>query len=324
MSIVNKNSQAMSPALFQPFLDRSGVVILDGGLATELERRGAELRDPLWSAKLLLEDSALIKQVHRDYLEAGADVVTSASYQASFEGLAGRGLDHQEAVRVMQSSVRLAMEARGEFLANIDSPRQAQGIVPLVAASVGCYGAVLHDGSEYRGDYGLSVAELMNWHRPRLAVLASSGADVVACETIPCLAEAVALARVLSEFPETPAWVSFSCKDADHVWHGERLTECVAAVEPTPNVIAVGVNCTRPQWVEELLLSIANQTRKLLVAYPNSGEAWDAVTHSWRPEQSPFDWPRGALAWRAAGARLIGGCCRTTPATIREIARALQ
>jgi homocysteine S-methyltransferase len=315
----------MSSALFQPFLDRSGVVILDGGLATELERRGADLRDPLWSAKLLLENPALIRQVHRDYLEAGADVVTSASYQASFEGLAGRGLDHQEGARVMRSSVRLAMEAREEFLATSNSPvYQAQNIAPLVAVSVGCYGAVLHDGSEYRGDYGLSVAELMDWHRPRLEVLASSGADLLACETIPCQVEAVALARVLSEFPETPAWISFSCRDAEHVWHGERLTECVAVVESVRNVIAVGINCTRPQWVEKLLLSIANQTRKLLLAYPNSGEAWDPAAHSWRPEQPVFDWTRGALAWRAAGARLIGGCCRTTPTTIREIARALK
>jgi homocysteine S-methyltransferase len=315
----------MHPALFQPFLDRSGVVILDGGLATELERRGADLRDPLWSAKLLLEKPALIRQVHRDYLEAGAGVVTSASYQASFEGLARRGLATPEAARVMRSSVRLAMEARAEFLAAFKSAaHQAQMIVPLVAASVGCYGAVLHDGSEYRGDYGLSVTQLMDWHRPRLEVLAGSGADFLACETIPCEVEAVALARLLDEFPEMPAWLSFSCRDAEHVWHGETLAACVAAIEPVKNIVAIGINCTRPQWVEMLLLSIASQTRKLLMAYPNSGEAWDAAAHSWRPEETPFDWARGALAWRAVGARLIGGCCRTTPATIREIARALQ
>jgi homocysteine S-methyltransferase len=316
----------MSFDLFEPFLRRSGVVILDGGLATELERRGADLRDPLWSAKLLLENPALIRHVHRDYLEAGADVVTSASYQASFEGLARRGVTRQEAAKVMGLSVRLAREAREEFLAGTSSAAcraQMQKTIPLVAASIGCYGAVLHDGSEYRGDYGLSAGQLMDWHRPRLEALAAAGADLVACETIPSLVEAEALVRLLGEFPQLPAWLSFSCRDAERVWHGETLAECVDVADTGKNILAVGVNCTRPQWAQMLLLSIVNRTRKLLLAYPNSGEVWDASQYCWRSEEIPFDWAQGAMAWRAAGARLIGGCCRTMPATIREIASAL-
>jgi homocysteine S-methyltransferase len=313
----------MSPALFEPLLQRTGVVILDGGLATELERRGADLRDPLWSAKVLVENPVLIRQVHRDYLEAGADVVTSASYQASFEGLSRRGLKSEQAAALMRSSVRLACEARADFLASAPALR-AQEITPLVAASVGCYGAVLHDGSEYRGTYGLSVVQLADWHRRRVEVLADSGADLLACETIPCRVEAEALARVLGEFPEVPAWVSFSCRDAEHVCHGETLAECVQVLETARNVVAVGINCTAPRWVDGLLRSVAAQTSKLLLAYPNSGASWDAVQSCWRNDEASMDWAEAACRWHAAGARLIGGCCRTTPATIREIAAATK
>jgi homocysteine S-methyltransferase len=314
----------MGFTLFEPFLSRSGTVILDGGLATELERRGADLHDPLWSAKMLLENPALIRRVHRDYLGAGADVVTSASYQASFEGLARRGLDGAQAAALMRASVQLAQEARDAFLAETAGHRhKARQSAPLVAASVGCYGAVLHDGSEYRGDYGVPVGWLRDWHRARLEVLAGSGADLLACETIPSQSEAEVLVRVLEEFPSMPAWLSFSCRDATHVGHGETLAACVAVAAHAKNVVAVGVNCTPPRFVEKLLLSLAGSTDQLLLAYPNSGEIWDAVAGCWRCAEEAFDWAQAARAWRAAGARLIGGCCRTTPATIREIALAL-
>jgi homocysteine S-methyltransferase len=303
------------PSLFEPFLNRCGVVILDGGLATELERRGADLNDSLWSAKVLLENPQLIRQVHRDYLEAGANVVTSASYQAGFEGLSRRGLDHRQAADLMRLSVRLACDARSQFLAANPDRKE----IPLVAASIGCYGAILHDGSEYRGDYGLSVKQLMDWHRPRLEVLADSGADLLACETIPCQTEAEALVRVLSEFPHMSAWLSFSCRDSQHVGHGEKLADCVTVAETGKNIVAVGINCTAPHWIEALLATFAGKTTLLPLVYPNSGEVWDAHKHAWLPETVPCDWPQLARTWHAAGARLIGGCCRTTPETIRQI-----
>src|SRR5262245_45643450 len=173
-------------SVFQPYLSTAGIVILDGALATELERRGADLRDPLWSARVLLEQPALIRQVHLDYYRAGADVATTASYQATFQGLARRGLGHDDAADVLRSSVRLAQEARDLFW-NDEANRRGR-VRPLVAASVGCYGAFLADGAEFRGDYGLSVTELMDFHHQRLHVLALSGADLLACETVPCLA----------------------------------------------------------------------------------------------------------------------------------------
>jgi homocysteine S-methyltransferase len=309
-------SSAQPP--LEHFLAQSSVLVLDGALATELERRGADLRDPLWSAKVLLEDSDLIRQVHFDYFKAGADVATSASYQATLPGLMRRGLSRSEAETILRLSVRLACEARDRFCQETRRPLR-----PLVAASVGCYGAFLHDGSEYRGDYGLSVRELMDWHRPRLQILADSGADLLACETIPCLAEGEALARLLDEVPGPPAWLSFSCRDGRRLNHGELLSEGVAMANHCPRIVAVGVNCTPPTLIVGLLRSVAAVAQKPFVAYPNSGERWDAQRQAWQAGAAVFDWGAAARAWRDAGARLIGGCCRTTPETVAQIARAM-
>lgn len=297
-------------------------VILDGAMATELEARGCDLRDPLWSARALLEAPGLIRQVHADYFAAGADVAITASYQASFAGFAARGIGPEAAAGLMARSVRLAAEARDAFWA--DPINRAGRPRPLVAASVGPYGATLHDGSEYRGDYDLGEDELVAFHRPRLAALVAAGPDLLACETIPCLAEARALARLLPEFPGVTAWVSFSCRDGAHVSHGEPLAACAALLGPHPQVVAVGVNCTAPEHIAPLVAAARQATAKPLAAYPNSGEAWRAEDGAWEGEASCEAFGAQALAWRDAGARLIGGCCRTTPAHIAELAALLR
>lgn len=303
-----------------PLFTRKPVIILDGALATELEQRGADLKDPLWSAKILLEAPALIRQLHYDYFAAGADVAITASYQASFPGLAARGLNAEQSADLMRLSVQLADQARLDYRAHhVDNPAAQRPL--LVAASVGPYGAYLHDGSEYRGDYGLPVEQLMAWHRPRLAVLANSGADLLACETIPSLAEGEALVRVLAESPDTAAWLSFSCVDGEHVCHGERFADCVAMVAASPQIVAIGVNCTPPRYIEPLLQQAATVTSKPLLTYPNSGEHWDATNQCWLPGSDVTDFAAAAHRWHTAGARLIGGCCRTTPADIAALAR---
>lgn len=294
------------------------LVVLDGALATELERRGCDLRDPLWSAKVLIEAPQLIRQVHADYFAAGADVAITASYQASFAGFARRGIGHEQAARLMARSVELAAEARDAFWA--EPANRAGRPRPLVAASIGPYGAFLHDGSEYRGDYELSEEELIAFHRPRMAALVAAGADLLACETIPCLAEARALARLLAEFPDSWAWMSFSCRDGAHVSHGEPIAACAALLEPHPQVVAVGVNCTAPEHIVDLVTVTRMATTKPIVVYPNSGERWLAEEGCWVGDGSDATFSSQARAWYAAGARLIGGCCRTTPAHIREVA----
>lgn len=308
----------------EPLLARQGVLILDGGLATELEKRGADLSDDLWSARLLLEDPASIRQLHFDYLVAGADVAISASYQASFEGFTRRGVSHKQSVELMQRSVHLAKEARDQFQAAAGlRKRSNRPLPPLVAASVGSYGAFLADGSEYTGKFGLSKEALIDWHRPRLEALLGAEPDLLACETVPCLKEGEALVELLAEYDETPAWMSFSCRDDEHVCRGESISRCVELVSSCAAVAAVGLNCTAPVHVEGLLKRARAATCKPLVCYPNSGAGWDGQAGEWVAENDVSDFAVLAPTWQAAGAQLIGGCCRTSPEDIRNLRRLL-
>jgi len=299
-------------------LQRQAIVILDGALATELERRGADLNDPLWSAKILIEQPELIRAVHADYFRAGADVATTASYQATFEGFAQRGFDAAAAADLMRRSIELACEARDAFWA--DESQRVGRSRPLVAASVGPYGAMLADGSEYRGDYDLDEDQLMDFHRPRLKVLIEAGADLLACETLPCLAEARALARLLPEFPGVSAWISFSCRDGEHNSQGERFSDCAAALDGFAQVSAIGINCSAPAYISTLLRAARGATHKPLLTYPNSGEHYDAAQKCWHGIRDAGHFAEEAQKWHQAGASLIGGCCRTTPEDIRAVA----
>jgi len=294
------------------------LMVLDGAFATELERRGCDLNDPLWSAKALLERPDLIGEVHLAYFEAGADCAITASYQASVEGFRRRGLSEARALDLIGRSVGIAQEARDRFWA--DPGHRAGRPRPLVAGSVGPYGAFLADGSEYRGDYGLTEDQLVAFHRPRLRALVAAGADLLACETIPCQREAAALVRLLAECPEVCAWISFSARDGEHLCSGERLDEAVRALEGHGQVVAVGVNCTAPQHVASLIGQARRNSSRPVLVYPNSGEAYDAVSKTWSGS-GPGPYGRWAGEWRAAGAQLIGGCCRTTPEDIRTVAR---
>lgn len=299
-------------------LDRYPVLVIDGALATELERRGYNLKDELWSAKVLLEKPEAIKQLHYDYFKAGADCAITASYQATLEGFMKRGLNAEQAYALLQKSVELAIEARDEFWAE-ESNRVGRS-KPFVAASVGPYGAYLADGSEYRGNYGLTEEQLIAFHRPRMKALIEAGAELMACETIPSPLEARALVKLLGEFPGVSAWISFSCKDEAHVCEGERLEVCIRQVEASPQVAAVGVNCTSPKFIPALIREAKKATSKPILVYPNSGETYDASKNDWDGHSAYSSFGEEAKVWYAAGARLIGGCCRTSPKDIQDIA----
>lgn len=289
----------------------TGSVVLDGGLATELEERGHDVSSALWSARLLRDDPAAIVAAHAAFAAAGAQVATAASYQATVEGFAAAGVDADEARRLIASSVALAREGQGE--------------TGWVAGSVGPYGAMLADGSEYRGDYvdAMGVAELRQFHRPRMEWLAGAGADVLACETVPAAAEAEALLAE-AEALGVPVWLSLSTVVDGHgvvrTRRGEPAADVFAMAAGVAAVMAVGVNCTAPAAVGPAIAAAA-AAGKPVVVYPNSGEAWDAVARRWSgpPGVSPDDVP----AWTAAGARLVGGCCRVRPADIAALARML-
>lgn len=299
--------------LLGSFLERQGFVMLDGGLSTQLERLGADLSGELWTSRVLLDRPELLERAHAMYLEAGADVVATASYQASIDGFRRAGLTPDEAERLMRRSVHLAVRARDAFWSK---PGNREGrLRPLVAASLGPYGACLHDGSEYHGNYGLTRVQLADFHRWRISVLADAGADLFAFETFPSLDEAKALLDVLPEFPGLRAWLSFTCRDGRHVAHGELFAKCAEMASTSEQIIAVGVNCLDPLHVPALLDAAAGCGLPL-AAYPNSGEHWEAGAQEWRGD------PRKHMdveGWLGHGARLIGGCCRTDARDIRRM-----
>jgi len=299
-------------------LDYQSVLVIDGALATELERRGYDLKHELWSAKILLEQPEAIQQLHYDYFKAGADCAITASYQATVAGFMKRRLNEDEAIALIQKSVKLAIAARDEFWKE-ESNRLGRA-EPFVAASVGPYGAFLADGSEYRGNYGLTEQELMDFHRPRMQALIEAGADMLACETIPCLIEAQAIAKLLMEFPNTTAWISFSARDEKHISEGQVFADCVKALEEYSQIVAIGINCTSPKYIPFLIREAKQATNKPVLVYPNSGEHYDAAKSDWDGQPVYESFGEEAKEWYNAGARLIGGCCRTTPEDISVIA----
>jgi homocysteine S-methyltransferase len=304
-----------------PFLEQQGVVILDGGLATELEARGHDLRDDLWSARILMDAPEVIRQVHLDYLSAGADCIVTASYQASLSRFEQRGLSEDDAAALIRLSVRLAVEARDDFWSDPES--RLGRLRPIVAASVGPYGAFLADGSEYTGRYDLVEESLVHFHRPRWQILSASDADLLACETIPSRGEARALRSLLREAPKAHAWFSFSCRDGQHLSDGSRLADTVRDIGEVEQVVAVGVNCTAPKFISNLIAEASAGCDKPIVVYPNSGEKYDAQRKQWLGTGTAVDFADASSEWVHLGADLIGGCCRTGPEHIRRMRKRL-
>lgn len=305
----------MSP--FSRFLDAQGFVVLDGGLATALQAEGYVLDSELWSAGLLARAPEAIRGVHAAYLQAGADCITTASYQASAEGFAAAGVDADEAVRRLRLSVDLAAEARDAFWAVPDN--RVGRMEPLVAASAGPYGALLADGSEYDGRYGVGVRVLEAFHGSRLETLSGTSADLIAFETIPSGVEARVIAGLLEALPDTWAWVSFTCRDAQRLRDGTPVTEAARACRGLANLAGIGVNCTAPHHVASLLGKLGRMTDAPLVAYPNSGESYDARAGAWVGDGAGAEWLDGVDGWVRAGARVVGGCCRVGPDIIRDL-----
>jgi len=293
----------------------AGVLLLDGAMASELERLGWPVDgDPLWSARALLEAPQLVRQVHRAYLEAGADVITSAGYQVSFEGFEAQGLGREAAEECLLLATRLALEERDRFVAEHRLCDR-----PLVAASMGPWGAVLADGSEYRGDYRVGVEALADFHLRRLEVVVRGAPDILAFETFPSGPEAEALARVLEQMPDTECWVSFSCPTGVLLADGSALDRAMGDLVELPAVVAVGVNCCPPGRITPLLRSVQGIDLPK-VAYPNSGELRHASSGSWgQASKDPEPMTRSLERWSNLGARLIGGCCRTGPALTRRL-----
>lgn len=289
-------------------------LLLDGGLSNELERQGCNLNQKLWSAKLLESDPEAIILAHLAYLESGAQCIITASYQATIPGFMALGYNERSASELILKSVHLAEEARSRFQAN--NPRAER---PVIAASIGPYGAYLANGSEYRGDYGIADQELRNFHEPRINLLANSAADVLACETIPSFQEANVLSEIL-ETVKKPAWVSFSCKDGKHLCDGTPIDQCALLLAQHPTVFAIGVNCTSPQFISELIQSIKPKSgNKKIVVYPNSGAIYNSESKTWSGLSDLSSCEVMVKEWMDLGADMVGGCCGIGPEQIKAM-----
>jgi homocysteine S-methyltransferase len=298
-------------------LAEDGPLILDGGLATELESLGADLKDKLWSARLLDTAPELITTAHKNYYQAGARIAITATYQATVAGFMQQGYSPGHSERLLHYAIELAEEARSS---------QANANQLLVAASIGPYGAFLADGSEYGGGYKLSTEQLRQFHEPRWRLLRDTTADCFACETIPCIEEALALTELATRYPH-PYWLSFSCRDEFHLADGTDIEEAVKQLLRAANPpIALGVNCTAPRYILPLLERIQQNELKgvKLLVYPNSGEHYDATGKCWHGQADVEQFAEAAAQWVNAGANWIGGCCRTTPEHIRALATHFQ
>lgn len=289
---------------------------IDGGLAYQLEQMGYDLNSRLWTARLLKDDPEAIRTCHESYVDAGARVLITASYQASRDLIIQEWpeLNQEAADLLIASSVTIAKKAITGCSRKV-----------WIAASVGPYGATLYGGQEYVGNYGISHSELVKFHRQRMRVLASGDPDLFACETIPDIAEVAALLEALSEWPEIPAWISMSCKDGEHTCAGQSILDLIDYIDTNPQIVAIGVNCTSPEYVTPLLRSLRERTSKPFVVYPNAGRVWNGERRVWVGETQNEHLSSVAVAqWVSLGAKLIGGCCGLGPLTIRQLARDLS
>lgn len=293
-----------------------GIQVIDGGLATELEYQDARIAGPLWSAHVLEDEPEKLVAVHRAFIAVGAECIATCSYQVSRMGYAEVGLTAERADAALLRSVEIARAAVAE----------CQGRHVLVAGSLGPYGAALHNGGEYHGNYDCSFDDLVRFHRERIEVFARASEtlrpDLLAFETFPSLEEARAVGEALRDWPELQVWFSFSCRDEKHVSHGERVRDCAALVAEFPQTVAIGVNCIPPKWILSLIEELRAGSDRPVLVYPNSGDGWDAEQRCWIGTTDPSEFGAKAAEWFRAGAQIIGGCCRTGPEQIRAVARA--
>jgi homocysteine S-methyltransferase len=296
-------------------LEKFPFIVLDGGLATELEKKGFKLNDRLWSARLLAESPEAIRDIHLSYLYAGADCVITSSYQATLSGFMNEGFSRKKSKELIASSYTIAKEAIDIFSrTNRDNQSRPE---PFIAASAGCYGAYLANGSEYRGDYSLSKKEYMDFHRERLDILLEAGAGLVAFETFPSFDEAAAVSDLMDEYAEVNYWIVFTIKDHIHTSHGDILADCIRMLSGKKNLSGTGINCSQPEFVSPAI-GLLDKTINFVV-YPNSGEHFYTDCSCWRDDHEASDYSQLAAEWYERGAKVIGGCCRTGPDDIRKI-----
>ena len=293
-------------------IEKGKVLILDGAMGSELERHGVNIKTKLWTAGALIDENEAIKDVHKSYFDAGATVIITCSYQATIDGFMKQGYSESEAEYYLRKAYTLAKEACDEYAA------EHEDFHPYIVTAIGPYGAYLADGSEYRGNYGLSDRELYDFHRRRMEILKEAGAEYFACETIPSFQESRVLASLLKELG-TEGWMAYSCMSGRSLCDGTPIEDCARYMDSCDEIDSIGVNCTKPMYIEELVKRIRKNTDKNIVVYGNAGAEYDAIKKVWYREDAVEKYADYAQSWYDAGANIIGGCCQTGPEEIEGI-----
>ena len=306
-------------ASLQHILDKNGVMVIDGSMSTALENMGADLNNSLWTAHVLATRPEMVRQVHINYLRAGADCGITCSYQATIPGLMNQGYTRTEAEDLIRRAVTLFLDARDQWWA--EEGAAAGRVYPLCLAGAGPYGAYLADGSELTGNYSVSDRTLYDFHAQRLKLLWEAGADLLLIETQPSLHEAVLAAQVAEELG-ADYWVSFSCRDRYRTNKGELIRDCARVLSSGfPHLRMIGVNCTKPEFIVSLVEEMKGETNLPIAVYPNSGMVYDPNTKTWSGNGG-MDFEQYALRYMAAGASAVGGCCTTVEEQVRQVVRA--
>lgn len=208
--------------LLKKIIQKQKVLILDGALGTQMQNHGFDIKDSLWSAKFLDTNPNAIKLVHKEYLEAGADCIITSSYQASLEGFLEKGFSEKKANELICSSIKIAKDTRDEFWENY---KKNDRLKPLVASSIGPFGAYLANGAEYSGDYKINEKELYSFHEKRLDTIMNMSPDIIACETIPIFSEVKILSKLLEKYEKTASWICISAKNDQLTNAGDDIEE---------------------------------------------------------------------------------------------------
>jgi len=290
---------------------KSTVKVLDGGMGTALSDMGLDLSGSLWSARVLLENPNAIKTVHEDHARAGADILTSSSYQASLQGFEKAGYTRDDYLRALEKSTELVCE-----VAEVVGKNEGRQI--LVAASIGPYGATLADGSEYRGDYDVSKEFLVHFHAERLDHILQYEFDYLAFETVPSVIELEAINELLSnDFQSSHAWVSCSANSSTTISDGTPFRDAIKVLT-AHNIVARGINCTHPDFISPLL----DTAEGPFVVYPNAG-TWDAINRQWLEANNSNFTKEILQGWIDNDVKIIGGCCGLGVEYIKEISAIL-
>lgn len=304
----------------EKILSGNKILIIDGSMSTALENMGADLSSRLWTAEVLAKQPELVRRVHYNYFQAGADCGITCSYQATIPGLMAYGYSEKEAEDLITRSVELFLEARDAWWS---SEGEAAGrAYPLCLGAVGPYGAYLADGSEYRGNYGISEEALRDFHARRMQLLHEAGADLLLIETQPSLTEAK-IAAEIAENMGADYWISFSCRNEQEICEGDLIRDCARAFRSGyPHLRMIGVNCTKPEYISGLIRELRKGTTLPIAVYPNSGQIYDPQTKTWTSGEGQADFGAYAYEYMKAGARAVGGCCTTVETHIRQVAKA--